>query len=167
MRPIAAVALAALLAACASRPASSPAESPSYAAAPAAAAGAHVAPPAGAPGVVMIPDGTYATTIARADAPSGMSAGLADSVSGTWTLAIAGGHFVARLNGAEVVSSDYHSIGNQQIHFPTNDTGPMACHLDGVYRASVVDHEIRYEKVRDECTGRALVLTAHPLKMQM
>ncbi len=160
MRSIAAVALTTLLAACASSPSATPESRP----VPVTAA-------APAPSVPMmatlIPDGTYATTITRADAPSDMSPGLADSLAGRWTLSMTGFHFVARFNGAEVVSSDYHSIGNQQIHFPTDDVGPMACHADGVYRVAVADHQITYTKVRDECTGRAMVLTAHPLVMQM
>jgi hypothetical protein len=115
----------------------------------------------------MIPDGTYSTTIVRADAPDGVSVGLADSLSGTWTLTMTGSHFVARFNGAEVVSSEYHSIPNQQVHFPDNDTGSMACHMDGVYAVTLAGHQVSFAKVRDECLGRVMVLTAHPLVMQM
>ncbi len=112
-------------------------------------------------------NGTYSTTITKADAPASMPAHQSDSLAGKWTIAFNGMHYVAHYNGTEVAVGDMHSMPGNRIHFDEKDTGSMACHMPATYHFVREGHNITFHKVSDECAGRVTVLTSHTFAMDM
>jgi hypothetical protein len=139
-----------LLAACATAPQGGDGSEP----------GAQAAAPAQALGI----PGDYTVNLAEADFAAAVPAQMRGALAGTWRIAFHGNdHYVATLNGREVVQGTYRLNGNQ-ITFEADDTGPFACGTQArvVFR---VNHGnmIQFSPAGpDECDGRAAVLTTRP-----
>ncbi len=154
-----------LLAACAPPP-PDPAPAPAAPEAPAAAE-APAAPAApDAPAAPAAITGDYTVAIALTDIPATMPDSLRQKMAGTWVLALHdGGHYVVTLNGREFVQGPYVVSGNQ-LTFTAADLGPEACRTTGSYTWQMSDGRLTLTRVRDQCDGRAMVLTTRPLTRQ-
>lgn len=157
-----------LLAACAPPPPDPPLapaapEAPAAAEAPAAPP-APMAPAApDAPAAPAAITGDYSVTLAAADIPAAMPDSMRQQMIGSWIIALHdGGHFVVTHNGREVVQGPYVVSGNQ-VTLTAGDSGPYACRTTGSYTWQMSNDRLTLTRVRDQCDGRAMVLTTRPL----
>jgi hypothetical protein len=100
--------------------------------------------------------GTFQTVIANAPVKQ---------LDGTWRLTLQpGGGYTTKRNGVVLVRG--HETQTATTITFVDQSGPMACsaaQATGTYRWSRSGSLLRLTPVRESCTGRRLVLTAHPL----
>jgi hypothetical protein len=110
------------------------------------------------------PHGTFTTTITRGDVPADIPDETANVLASVWEITFSdSGKLVARKDGAEVVRGDYTATATS-IVFAANDAGEYACGVNGTYAWKLDDKNLVLAKTADDCAGRAVVLTVHPLK---
>ena len=112
------------------------------------------------------PPGTYFTQITDADIPSGFPLDQVD-LRGEWELEFTqAGRMHLRQGGEELATGDYTSDA-ETLEFG-EDEGPLACSFfdlgNGRYQWSQDGDTITLVLISDRCDGRAIVVTAHPLK---
>jgi hypothetical protein len=114
-------------------------------------------------GAPEFPHGTFATTIARGDVPPDLPDETANVLASAWEITFSdSGKLVARKDGAEVVRGDYAATATSVVF--SNDAGEYACGVTGTYAWKLDDKNLVLTKTADDCAGRAVVLTVHPLK---
>lgn len=126
------------------------------------------------------PLGTYATELTRADLPAAFPPQFVPLLVGRWenTFAEAGRHTIIK-DGQLVIEGQYAATQNQIAFY--KDTGPLGCDSkagdtrpfippgysqtahSGTYTWAFDGRTLTFAKIADECGGRVLVLTSHPL----
>lgn len=107
--------------------------------------------------------GRYTTTISDADVPPEMKEAV-----GNWELNLGDeGQFTTSRNGEVVVTGNYAVTGDQMTFSDTD--GAMACEgpqAAGSYIPALDGATLTFTLVDDECAGRRIILTSHPLTKQ-
>jgi hypothetical protein len=113
-----------------------------------------------------IPPATYKTTISPQDIPASFPPEAAQLLVGEWQIEFTGSGiaFVTK-DGELVVSTHYHA--NPARLILQDQGGSLAClpPRAGVFAWALEKDVLTLTEVQDTCSGRALVLTAHPLEM--
>jgi hypothetical protein len=132
-------------------------------AAPAAAQGTARAAAKAPPETLPVPAGTYSTTITAADAAKLQTGAAADSVVGSWAVALdSTGHYRVTRNGTLITEGTAHYLPGNRIHY-AKDTGPDGCSTEATYHYVTKGDSVTYHKLTDTCKGRITVLTSHPM----
>lgn len=126
------------------------------------------------------PLGTYVTELTRADIPAAVPAQFVPNLVGRWETTFAeGGRQTLFKDGGLVIEGRYAATQNQIVLY--QDKGPFACDIQerdprpfvppgatagphsGVYNWTFDGQMLTFTRVFDDCGGRILYLTAHPL----
>lgn len=113
------------------------------------------------------PPGTYFTTIEEADIPSSFPTEIVPIVVGNWELQFTSdGLYTVTKGGQVVVEGTYTSTADQIVM--TDQKGQYACTVPpdeptATYRLVFQDISMQFSTAEDNCPGRNLALTAHPL----
>jgi len=113
------------------------------------------------------PSGEFATTLAEADVPSAVPAEFVPLLVGGWSVRFEEGGQANILKEGQVVAQGSYLVNADELAFG-EDTGPMSCSADGVnegkYQWQLEGDTLTFTAVADDCLGRYLVLTSHPLE---
>jgi hypothetical protein len=114
-------------------------------------------------GAPAFPHGTFTTTIARGEVPADIPDETASVLASAWEITFGdSAKLIVRKDGLEVVRGDYAATATSVVF--SNDAGEYACGVNGTYAWKLDDKNLLFTKTADDCAGRAVVLTVHPLK---
>jgi hypothetical protein len=130
--------------------------------------------------LAAFPLGTYTTELTRADIPAAVPAQFVPNLVGRWETTFAeGGRHTVFKDGQLVIEGRYAATQNQIVLY--QDKGPFACDIQerdprpfvppgatagphsGVYNWTFDGQRLTFTRVFDDCGGRILFFTAHPL----
>jgi hypothetical protein len=116
--------------------------------------------------VDVFPTGTYATTITAADV-AGLPPFFQDLLIGDWEMIYKedGSFEVHNLTTRQSAQGKY-VVNPAVVVFAGKDTGQLACLGAGVYKWTAPGNSLTFTAVSDQCLGRFIVFTSHPLTKQ-
>jgi len=116
--------------------------------------------------VDKFPTGTYTTTI-TADDVAGTPPFFQDLLIGDWSMTYKedGGFEVYNLTTGQSAQGKY-VVNPAVVVFVGKDTGQLACLGAGVYKWTTTGNSLTFTAVSDQCLGRFIVFTSHPLAKQ-
>lgn len=104
------------------------------------------------------PPGSFATTVSVQEADGDTL------VAGSWELVLAEDGSYRVLRQGELVVFGSYTLRGERITF-VDEGGPGACDEPvATYRWSMPEDELGLSVIEDDCQGRTLVFTAHPLR---
>jgi len=116
--------------------------------------------------VDVFPTGSYTTTITAGDV-TGLPPFFQDLLIGDWEMTYKedGGFDVYNLSTGQSARGKY-VVNPAVVVFVGKDEGELACLGAGVYKLTTTGNSLTFTAVSDQCLGRYIVFTSHPLVKQ-